>query len=165
MGGLQRTGSGQRVRQAMVRDQRPQRLAQPSAIAEQPFQLRLDHLLDGPRRQSPPAALSGPLPVPMRLRCVIAIPDVAPARVNRPQAIARLVDQQTGQEMEAGAVGDAPAHRRPLGEQGLDRREGVLADDGLMLAVMDLLAVPHLADIDRVRQDMIELPPSEAARG
>src|SRR5215207_10754660 len=80
--------------------------------------------------------------------------------MGRGHGVTAIVAAAADEEMFGGKPGSAMT-LQVRGKPGLNTVPSGLVDDSRMLPVMDVPLVREPADIDRVRQDLVEMPPAE----
>ena len=123
-------------------------------FANSSFDLRRRHTSDGPRILF--AALQD------RLRDIVAPSASALGRVAWTHSVAAIVKELAGKE-GVGVLAHGVLVLGMLREQGLDLVPGLAIDDRGVKAVVDLTLVGQPPDVDRVRQDLVEMTPAEEA--
>jgi hypothetical protein len=75
----------------------------------------------------------------------------------RSQFLAGFIEEQTGEQMRLRDFGLASPPQRLRGEGCLGRLECGRRDDRLALSFVDLILVPDLADVDRLRKQVVKV--------
>ena len=129
----------------------------------------LNHLLLNQRfkllRRNPPAAVILLPCLAQAVREIVAITNPLLAGVDWAHSVAGLVEHDASQKMDIGVVGLGPSPGCLCCKKGLHLIERLVLDDRLMFAVIELVAVPDLADVDGVGEQVIEIAASERLAG
>ena len=88
---------------------------------------------------------------------IVAVPRPLLLGMNGPQPLSSFIEHNASEEMWLRLVGGASPGRCLIGEKLLHSLEEVDRNDRLMLAIIDLIAMPDMADIDWVREQVIEV--------
>lgn len=92
---------------------------------------------------------------------VIAIALAVLGRIARYEAVAGLVVEQPTEKIGAAGVRSSPVRISICGQLSLNRIPPVSANQCCMLPVMPKALVVDLADIERIGQNPVDMPPRE----
>ena len=81
--------------------------------------------------------------------------------IGRPYPVAAIVEELAGKE-SVKVVASARSVLGMRGEKAMNSAPGLVIDDRVMKAFMDLALMGQPPKVDRVREDLVEVPPLTA---
>ena len=95
-----------------------------------------------------------------RLRDIVAVSTSSLGRVARAHPVPAIIKELTGKQ-GVEVLARARSVLGMLGKQALDPVPALVIDDRVMKAFMDLVLVGQQTDVDRVGQDLVEMPSAD----